>query len=536
MGNKEFNVRHALVVGLALNRNCTDIINEIYYKNEQLYHDTYLNSGLRDDLLKKIFTMKTEDMVNKLSGIIEVCYKKKDWLLIEKIIRKVHPSIVNFVKKSNIVDLDKFNLTYKLSNLTEDENFSCGISLLYLTNLYGKQLSGNSYLYFILNKWQSYLSILSDGLIEYTPVNKTEEKFVNEQIDKGYDLFVLNKDDNIDCSLELFISEDIEKRVFNEFGINYDKDITKLLDISIEDYEKVRNNQFNKGINRYIGSFSRYIHSLGLDSGDIFVDTKINNKILENMFIDFAYSIKGNNVSEDSRELYIASCLFIYNLVSLYKECKDIYLNKASEDKYKELKSMEESLAKEKEKFDNKVFENKRIIKENKREIDELKKKLKELEQENKRLSTNTLKDKDTIKSLKQDLSNSKGIINELQDHLNNIEKIALTKEDIMLDDKIEYINQHKVGIFGGMTSIKTLSNKLENVVYYNSQNQDISSINGLDIVFINSDFITHAFTNKIKSVSAKLNIPMKYISGTNDELIIETIYAELNRLKKDLD
>ena len=532
MSNKELNVRHALVIGLALNRNCADTINEIYYKNEKLYHDAYLNSGLHNDLLKKIFTMKTEDMINKLSGIVEVCYKKNDYLLIEKIIRKVHPSIVNFVKKSNVVDLDKFNLTYNLTNLTEDENFSCGIALLYLTNLYGKQLSGNSYLYFILNKWQSYISILTDGLIEYSPTNKKDEEFINEQIAKGYDLFMSNKDDNIDCSLELFISEDIEKRVFDKLGIDYNKNITELLDVTIDEYEEVRNNEFNVGINRYIGSFSRYIHSLGLDSADIFVDTKITNKILENMFIDFSYSIKGNNVSEDSRELYIASCIFIYNLVSLYKECKDIYLNKVSEDKYKELKSMEESLTKEKEKFNAKVFETKLTIKENKKEIEELKKKLKELERENKKLSSNAIKDKDTIKSLKQDLNSSKGIITELQDHLRNIENIALTKEEINLDDKIEYINEYKIGIFGGMTSIKTLSNKLENIVYYNSQNQDISSINTLDMVFVNSDFINHAFTNKIKSVSSKLDVPMKYISGTNDDLIIETIYTELNRLK----
>ena len=64
----------------------------------------------------------------------------------------------------------------------------------------------------------------------------------------------------------------------------------------------------------------------------------------------------------------------------------------------------------------------------------------------------------------------------------------------------VDYINDFKIGIFGGMSNITKLSNKLNNITYYNSQNQDISSINNLDIIFINTDFINHAFTNKIKS------------------------------------
>ena len=73
----------------------------------------------------------------------------------------------------------------------------------------------------------------------------------------------------------------------------------------------------------------------------------------------------------------------------------------------------------------------------------------------------------------------------------------------------------------------------LTNVYFYDNQNQDISSLNNLDIVFINTDFISHAFTNKIKSVTNKYQVPMKYLAGTNNDLMIDVIYKELNKLKQ---
>lgn len=49
----------------------------------------------------------------------------------------------------------------------------------------------------------------------------------------------------------------------------------------------------------------------------------------------------------------------------------------------------------------------------------------------------------------------------------------------------------------------------------------------------MNTDYINHAFTTKIRSVSEKLGIPTRYITGVNRELLIETMYEELQSLKK---
>lgn len=534
--SNQLNIRHALIIGLSLNRNCREVIDEIYYKNEKLYHDTYLNSGFRDDCLKKIFSMTTEDTFNKLAGIVEVCYKKKDWLLVEKVIKKAHPSIVNFVKKSNVVDLDKFSENYEFKNFLEDEQFSIIVSLVFLAPLYKKDFVGDSNLYFILNKWNRFLSIMKAD--ELLAVAQSEKEIVNEYINKGYDLFAFDKSDKIDCNLEYFISEDIEKKVFNKLGIDYNLDskTLKSLNIDLSEYEETRNNEFLHGINKYVGCFSRYLHSLGLDSGDIFVDTPITNEGLENIFKDFYFSTVGNNVDDKDMELYIASCLFIYNLTYLYKDCKDIYLNQASEDKYKELKDMENDLIKQKEKFDEKEFKIKKQLKENKSEIDELKRRIKELEKANSKLESDNRKKDETINSLTLENGYLKENITELSNELDTIEDNVVNTCDISLEDKIDYINKYKIGIFGGFSNINKLSNTLINVEYYNEINQDISSINNLDMIFINRSFMNHAFTYKVKSFVLKNNLKLSYLSGTNETNLINLIYQNLINKQENLD
>ena len=133
--NIEFDIDKAFTFGIALNRNCAKIIDDIYYKDETIYYEAYLKEGLHKDFLKTIFSMKVEDRINKLSGIIAVNRNKKDTIWVENIIKKVHPSIVSFVKKSNTIDIDVFLMKYKIHDLSEESQFSVGVSLIYLSSL-----------------------------------------------------------------------------------------------------------------------------------------------------------------------------------------------------------------------------------------------------------------------------------------------------------------------------------------------------------------------------------------------------------------
>lgn len=47
--------------------------------------------------------MESEEKFNQLVGILDYSEERRDTLLIERIIRSVYPPLVNFVKKSTVV-------------------------------------------------------------------------------------------------------------------------------------------------------------------------------------------------------------------------------------------------------------------------------------------------------------------------------------------------------------------------------------------------------------------------------------------------
>lgn len=547
----KLNIRHMLIVALGINRNAWEEINNIYSQNEEVYHNIYLNSRFRNDLVKRIFSIKTESMINKAIGIVEYSYKQKNFLTIERIIRKIHPSIVNYVKKAHTVDVGKFYIQYGLIDMNEDEIFSIITSLIFVSYRYDKQISDEGAISLIGDKWSEFGRTVASGiynkningiegeerineLVEHLHLyNLKEEKIIKEEALSCYDLFIYNKEDKIDCSLETFISEDIEQKTYNDLGFteDYKKCLNKIRSMNLEEYSSCRMSQFGKGINRYVGSLARFIKSFGLDSSDIFVDTPIDNEILEKIFIDFYRGVHYNNLPLESKELYIASSIYLYNLIYLYKDSKEFYLNKEAEDKYIELKSLEKKLDEEQVKITALKKEQKSIINEKDAEIKELKRKLKELEKDNAKKESEIIKLKDEnikLQETKKDLTSKVDVLNNL---IIDRDKEEVTSES--KEDKLKVINEHKIGVFGGRNSIKGLSDDLINVYFYDNQNQDISSLNQLDMVFINTDFISHAFTNKIKSVTNKYKVPMKYLAGTNTDLMIDVIYKELNKLNK---
>lgn len=531
----DFNIRHVIIIALGTNRNCWNEIDNIYYEKEREYHEAYLNSKMKEDLVKKSYTMKSEDMINKLIGIFEISYKKNTFLLIEKIIRRIHPSVVNYVKNATKIDLDDFIYKYKIVNVTEIEQFGILSSLIYLGAIYNKQVMGSSTIIFVQNKWDEMINT-----IHVSQSNFNMDKSILAESMKYYQIFGLNKSDVVNSSLETFISDDIERNTYKELGLDvdfnnelkYKENLSKLKEIDISIYENARENQFNKGFCKYVGCFSRYVKTLGLNSEDMFIETSVNNEVLETIFCDFVKSVRYNNVPSSESELYIASCLFIHNLISLYKDCKDFYLDKEKEEKFTELKKIEEDINKQKESFEGKVFDYKRTLKENNKEINELKRKLKNMEKENNKLTAINSKLNEEIKDLNDKNKDNNIIINNLNTEIEKIKELSQEKEVIVsFNDKINYINKFEIGIFGGMNNIKSISDVLINTSFYDSQNQDISSISNLDMIFINSDFFSHSFSEKIKSVNSKYNVPIRYISGTNFELIIEEIYNQLKIL-----
>lgn len=529
--NRDFNVRHALIIALGLNRNCRTLIDEIYNKNDKEYYKIYRKSDFFNDIVKNIFTMETVHSMNKLIGIIEKSYQVKDYSIIEKLIKMVHPSIINFVKTSNVVDIDKFSQKYlqeKINILTELELFTILVCIFYLGKIRGKEIRGTGSLHLMFEYWNKLLQ--TAFLQGSNLLDELGYKSNKEGIGKSYSLFDLKPFEPVETdSLANFVENYIETKTINECKsmAALSRGEINALDL----YKEVRSSQFKKGICKYIGSFSRVFDSFGIENLDASMDVKINNQILDLIFNEFELAKKYNNINESEKELYITSTLFMYNLIELYNQAKEVYLEKSKEEKYKDLEQFESILLLKEENL--KSEHNKYIQKSNRdaAKIKELENELKKIRKENSQLVANNQKNKEICVTYENENKDLKQDRETLLVAVNQLEKLIHEEPKVSIEEMVEEINKYKIGVFGGMKSIEGLSKFLTNVTYYKNNTQDISSIKNLDYIFLNSDFFNHGFTNKIMSQnSGKNQTNFGYIGGTNIPLIITQIY---NVIKK---
>lgn len=531
-------VEHMLLTGLSIHRGCREMIDEIYNEKPTVYYERYLNSSYRNDIIKRIFTMESEEKFNQLVGILDYSEERGDTLLIERIIRSVYPPLVNFVKKSTVVYLSKFYKQYKLEQISEEDNFTYGACLIYLAMKKGKQVANEGFATFVLSKWERYVKIAVTGEQKGTVGTPTpqQEAFKQQWIESGEKLFtpyMMERLKKESMTVAEFVSSEIEFQTLRSLGVENYWDMENLYNVLTEDYEKARRQQFQGGFNRYIGCYSRYLSRLGVDSHDMLVDVELTREKLDLMFEDFGLSVRDNQADEKEQALYIASALLIYNLVQHYQRIKEDYLGIRAEKQYLELQTLDASLKEEYRKFEELKSEQEEAFNAQQRELEQLRQKVKALEVENKKMQVAQEKAESYIKSLEAEAGEVNESFNNLKTQLVETQQRLSNQSTLSLDEKVAFLNRYRIGMFGGRQNIRELSNTLENINFYDALNEDLSSIQGLDVVFMNTDYINHAFTSKIRSMSEKLGVPTRYITGVNRELLIGAMYEELQSFEK---
>lgn len=524
----ELELQCAFLLAAGLSKNCHNEINEVYKSKEVVYQRCYLESSFNDDKVKKIFTMKTEEAINKLIGILEYCKRESNYNAIERIIKFIHPSIVRYVKLSNsIVDCNKFYKKYNLVNFNEIEQYSILTTLIFWAiSVYKKNINAGA----IVVLEEQLINFIRTSCMEDITNPDNIKKYYNE-ITELYKVFDDNRDNHKEEVVGDFINNYIEKQTFKDLGYNI-VDLNDMPHIPLDKYSEVRSAQFTKGTCKYIGSFSGLLKKLSFDENDILSEVKIDKHALDIIYSNVEISRRYNGLEENEIPLFTVASLYIYNLLELYKQCKDIYLNKSAEERYKDLLKIERETLENKQILEYKEEEYKKSLSSKNIEIKELKAKLKVLEKHNNIVESESKKLKEENSKLLDKEKQLNVSVEELQAALKKanetIEQYEQNANKVTFEEKCEFLNNYNIGIFGGMSTIKTLQEYINNILFYESQNQDISSIQNMDIIFINSDFISHAFTNKISSSIKKYNIPMGYISGTNIDKIIERMYSEL--------
>lgn len=518
----KFKIEHMFTIGIGASIKCKEIINEIYGVREKEYYELYINSKMSNDALKRTLTMEEEESVNKLIGIIEYCHKTSNFFLIEKIVSKLNPSIMKFFKKSDKTDLHKFQMIYLdgiYNNIEEMEIFANQVSLIYLSYIYDKDviLSGANE-YFINGVWEQLTNTLYHEETKYDVVFKDMD--CKPAIKSCYRLFELDEDAIVENqSLNLFLENFIESQVLSKFN---KEDVLKR-NIDLEDYKNVRVKLFREGMVKYIGAYSRFCKTLGLNSNTSLSYTNVNNDVLNMIFKEVPLAVHYNSFDLSEISIYIISCIFLYNYIEMYKTSKDIYLNVSKEEKYKELIEHERSLKEKENEIKEVISKKESIISSKDEEIRKLKEEIKALKEEKSNLNRDIINLNNENKELNDEFIKINTI--EVEKQMNEIE----SNSEVTYEEAIENIKDKKIVIFGGANSIKNIKKILPNVILLNDINKDISVIKNVDLIVINSEFFSHSFTKKINSVTNKYKIKYNYICGTNFKNIILSLNSYLN-------
>lgn len=535
-----FNARHVAILALGSSTRCRDKIKEIYKSDELSYYEKYRKSEMKDDLLKEVYPAIDLEHINMLIGIFEEAYEKNDFSNIYEIIKSFNPRILRFVKNKTVVDIDEFmnkefhenKFRKKVGDgiffdesINEIEMFNEAAVLIYITKQKEQELTG-----FSLTRTIGHFKMLADNLarrefskeIPVEVLNKVNElkvifglndAFIDRQSDLG-NFF----DNMIEYEIERMLSDKIGIDTFKKRGIHPDV------------YDTTRSSVFEKGLFKYIGTLTSFTSYFDIETNLSMSGVPINSKIVDRILYSCLNGKNGNKIPDSELGLLFVSELFIYSIAYHYNDLKYKYLHSEKEKYFDDITRLESSLEskynqlEEKEAGMTQAIENNKVTLTNKdNEITRLQKELRE----HKRLLEKSEKENH---SLQQKLELASAENDMLYELLNRKNEIKANNEEISYDLKIEFIqSKQQLAFFGGN---KTTNNQLKgifnNIIFFEKNTSDISSISNCGAVFINYQWIKHSLSYKIYAKAKKENIPFYYLTGTNTNKVIDQIYESL--------
>lgn len=529
-------IRHLMVLALGSSEKSQPTIKQIYRNNELYFYEKYKKSLLSNDELKEIYPAIDLEHINMLIGIIEDAYDNMNFANIDEIIKAFNPRIFKFIKNKSIIDVDEFldkeifhskHIKKQGTGLFFDEKFdetyifNTAAILTYVAVRNGLGIKG-----VFVERVYRYYQNLANSLYQQYRVEKIPEDLIPkiELLKKEYNLeddFV-NRQETVGNLFNNLIEYSIEKKMIDHYGY----DLFKKRGMTTEEYDRERTKIFKVGMYRYLGIINMFLPIFGIEGNIFFSKIPVNSDIVNRVLFSCLSAMTCNNVPKENLDQLIISELLIYGLAHQYKELKQSYLfsekekyfddlsllKQETEKKHNELIQKEEELNLILSKSTSELQEIKEKNTEKDNTIRNLKKQIEKIEKENEKLKGSLLKQKEENDILKKVIeSNEKDII------------------EISLDEKLETLNTKKIAIIGGNTNaFKQLKGYLMNVTAYYNSTDDLSGLENYDAIFINHQWISHSLFNKVWSLRNKINVPIRFISGTNAKQIIDKIYIEL--------
>jgi hypothetical protein len=501
-----------LSIALGGNTYLHPYIDDYYRKNEWEYYEAYQKSGLNGNPLFLMYTTHSEDKIRKVAGMVEWCNQNQQFSQLDQLIKKGYKFAYQYMQHRPQIDFDDFMRSYaqrkKSKSVKEIELLYQNIVLWYLCVRENKPFNTMNV------AWKSFQKVLCSSInemkLEKLIFSKKMFHEHKEEIDELYREYNIPKN----LSFESLGS-------FFEYLIN--QNFKKIYETNpIIDAEKAEQQVFQESPSKYIGALGGWLKILKIHELDATDKVAFRKADLDMVFLEILYVKKYNYITKPEQDLFFISCLYLKCISFLYLETKQLYLDQTKQDHYLELRSKESQVYRQEAELLRRQREWKFTHKRQQKEIKGLTEELREARAK--------------IRKLEQQIENMEDHTEEVHALRNYVYKEERSEFNV---DKVpskkvmmEYIQSKRIVIFGGSPNwrqkLKELMPAVE-LVDVDEKNRDISKIQRVDAIFINTSVFAHAFYKKIMKELSKNKTPLFYLNRQNNiEKCILEIYEWL--------
>lgn len=514
---QDFNIIVNSLYFMGRNDYLWDSIDEIYNKDKWAYYKSFqsLKERSKTSLYQK-FSYKEEDHAIKMLSIFENCKENDDYTLIFNLAKKGYKFSFNYCKKSDMtIDVDHFFYSWShkyfdsckgLDNIKMIESFYL-LSLFIMINEENKKFCFSERAIGVLIDYNDYIyqSVHYEKFIEDLFSKSKQRSIWNEEFNK---LLKISKLDKLFRQQKLL---SVSTVIDNILGLEY-----KSSDNSFNNLLKDNPDGFTSA-NETISSSFRVS---GLQS-DILYRVNIDLNDFKTIYESIKWREDNGYASKKSFNMGLIASLISYGIGKLYKELKEVVLNDSQQELYY-LTLEKEKVLKEKEDSYNQIIISKNTS------ISKLEKEKEQLQLKNAELLKELEKMKKEREILEDDsqelIALREFAYNSVSDELNDESASNSTPDYKML------LKDVKIAIFGGYPRwIQRLKEYIPHGIFISvdSINLDFSFLNSVDIVAINTSYLSHGLYYKLINYLKDLDIKIVYLDASNAKRSIEKIYGK---------
>ncbi|WP_428910857.1 hypothetical protein [Niallia sp. Krafla_26] len=488
-----------LCIALGANPFLHPNIDACYRKNEWEFYEAYQKSKLNGNPLFSMYTTKSEEKIRQVAGLVEWCYQTQQFSQLDQLIKKGYKFAYLYFQRQTRIDFEHFMRSFakmlksKGKMVKEVELIHQNIILWYLCVRENKPFNSTNV------AWLSFQEVLSAS------INDTKLKdiiFSKESLEKY-------KDEISDLYEEYNIPKTLRFETLGNF-IDY------LISNSLKevyrtypycDAEMAEKKVFQRSPAKYIGAIGGWLKSLKIHELDATEQVPFTKRDLDHVFLELFYAKKSRYISKEDQDLFFITCLYLKGMSSLYHETKEVYLDQSKRDHYIELKAKEAEICEKEAELLRKQQIWMVLQRKKQKEIDGLTEELRDAQAKIRQLEQH-IEDMDDYKKEVYSLRN---YIHREEQKLDHVDQVP------SLQTITELIQSKRVVVFGGNRNWQLkLRDHLPTIEFFDVDeiNRDISKIQQVDAVFVNTTVFAHSFYKKIMKELSENQTPLYYLSG----------------------